>query len=334
MQRHYVGADSLIGFGVRLLQPRRDVPHLTLRLLHGDAGFQLSDHPQPVGAASDASVVDGEGEPQLGLVGESEAARHDAGHREGLAVELHRLADHIPVAAEALPQAIREQGHFRGARPLLLRQERPAQHRLHTERLEEVAAHACAGNFHRFIAHHHARRIADEHTHMLERLALLLPIAEVFVGHHLAIFAALLARFPDHHHPARVAERQRTQQNGVHHAEHRRARPDAQRHREHRHQGESRILAEGADCVLHVGGPRLDARPAPRAPAVLLQQRGVPELPSSRRVAGLCRLHLQMEPHLLFEIAVELLPPEPEQQLAPQLTEPFHVCSYTVTQAE
>jgi hypothetical protein len=60
--------------------------------------------------------------------------------------------------------------------------------------------------------------------------------------------------------------------------------------------------------------------------AIFLQKRHVAKLPSGGGWSGFGRLHFQMKPHFLFEIAVKLPPPEQEAHPAPEFNKPVHLC--------
>ena len=182
-----------------------------------------------------------------------EPGRGDADDRERLAVDAHAAAEHAGVAIEpGSPPAVADD------RDRVIRWvRRPADDRRQAEVAEEVRRDSIdvAGRFRRAVDSDRGTVEARKANHL---------------GHDLRLSAHRIEdgrlkngkRFPeaarqdgndlDLHHTARLADRQRPQQQTVDEAEERRVGADAERERERHDSGEGGALPEHSDRVAHV----------------------------------------------------------------------------------
>src|SRR5262249_51790020 len=122
-------------------------------------------------------------------------------------------------------------------------------------------------------------------------------------------------------------------------ADDRGVRADAEREREHRHQREAGIARHPAQAVARVLSQVLEPAPAPRVAALLAQDRRVAEPPARGRVrlvgrdAGGARVRgaqVEVEAHLLGEIAVEAPSAQKHAHPAGELSQAHRSSSYAV----
>jgi hypothetical protein len=251
---------ALLGVRVRVLlgEPRGDRLDVGARLLHVDAGLQAAHH---VDAGVVAAVVlaadlvlqsqqrrEDLGVPPAGV----HRLRHHPDHRERVAAQDQRLANHLRIPSEApLPEAFAQERDAGRAGLLLLGPERAAEDRLLAERREHAggdlpAVHALGLG--RRAAGPGARaqdevRAVEAHDRV-EHLVLVAHVLQVrdreaHLGH-------LLRPLGEEDQALRLRVRERPQQDRVDYAEDGGVRTDPQRQRRHRDEREAGRLPQRA----------------------------------------------------------------------------------------
>ena len=127
-----------------------------------------------------------------------------------------------------------------------------------------------------------------------------------------------------------IGIRQRTPEHAVGDGEDRGVEADAERERGEGGDGERRIAPHQSQRVTHVLRERFDRREDPRFARLFAQPqrianpppRGRPRLVAAHaiRVGEGVRLHLLVKAQLVFQIPIELIPPEEEQQTSEHRT--------------
>ena len=146
------------------------------RAVDVDALLQASETIEPgVGAALPRKRVDEEAQRQPDVGGpprESHAGRHDAGNREGLAVQRQGQPDDVGARRKAVsPQPLADDRDARGARLIVARVERASRERCDAHRREDRRGHEAAvqalGRFAKFGLVEAATALAGESFEIL-----------------------------------------------------------------------------------------------------------------------------------------------------------------------
>ena len=179
---------------------------------------------------------------------------HDADDLHVHLAELNRPSDHVAIGTEALlPEAVADDHRASRGREVT-RLERAADERSRTQELEE--AWPDQPDMDPFGPRTARERTAREFrpvigSDLLERLALLLPVAEVQVGGPVGQVLADVLR-PHHRDAFRVVVRQIAKDDGAEHAEDRGIRPHAKGQRQDGDGGEARALEKGTQAILKI----------------------------------------------------------------------------------
>ncbi len=183
----------------------------------------------------------------------------DAEDRKWPAIQRHGAFQDIGSARElALPEGIADHGARRAAaRPVVVRGEGAAQHRLHTQHAEKTGAHEQTLGVVRFAAHGQVEPRGaprEDPRKGLLAVAKLFPLTVSKAGAARGKPARAVGAFGviDVRQILRPFHRQRTQSHRIHQLKDRRIGPNAERQRKHRNCGESRIQQELPRAVTHV----------------------------------------------------------------------------------
>ncbi len=192
----------------------------------------------------------------------------DADDGEGAAVERQRAAEDGRIAGESpLPEVVAEDDdRVRVWRAVFVRQERAAENRVDTERVEEVAADDLAEDAVRVAAGAQVHRRQREGDEVLDARGAALPVVdEVGIGE--AQVAARPRRDVQRDQPAAVRHAVHLPlHRALHPAEHRHVGADAEAERQHRHRGECRLADHQPPAVAqvlrdHLESPDVKAQP-------------------------------------------------------------------------
>ena len=192
--------------------------------------------------------------PRVGGAGEIESGRHHTGDEERLTVERHVASDDLRVRLKAAsPQRIAENHATLGAPgPILIRAEHPPENRPHAEHVDgggcdrhgEDALRLAPARQHLRGAELAVRRDARQRPRLRAQIEV------VGVRERKAI--AVSRELPDAHEFVGIVKRQRSQQHGIHDAEHSGRAADAEAQREDGNRGEGRMPAQVAQRVAQI----------------------------------------------------------------------------------
>jgi len=140
------------------------------------------------------------------------------------------------------PEPVADHSHRRSAVLVFLRCEFTPQSRFCTQHAKEARGNLHDRNVRRRPGTRQSIGVPLVPRHFLKRACGPLPIEEVWIGW-LLYFLQMLVPFPNHHQAVRLAERQRSQHDSFHDAEHGGIGPNAQGEGEHRDSSEARRLA-------------------------------------------------------------------------------------------
>jgi hypothetical protein len=230
---------------------------LLLRLADGGARPQPTDHGPVVAVPRFVGLLlDGEGErrPDLGIaLEEEEIRRHHADDRVGRAVEPQVLAHGLVAAGkEPLPQGVAQDDLVLGADLAVFRAEQAAAQRLGAEEREKGRRDAKGRDpgSRAFAAERQAA--VPVHGDLLERGHVAEPVVIVRHAGGAVDDARLRVAVVDQHHAARIGERQRPQQHGIHHREDRGIGADADDQGQQRGEREALVLPQQPAAELQV----------------------------------------------------------------------------------
>ena len=189
--------------------------------------------------------------PQLRPVGPSETRRHDADDGRGLAVHVHAPADRCRVRSEErVPRRLIEDHHRLGRHRILCGRERPAERRRRAQHIEERCGDVRARQLLRVARlDREGEQLVAHAGHRRQRPVVVLDVEELSRG--MAGPRLVGRRRPHADDPRFVAERQRTQQHAVDHAEDGGVGGNPERNRRDRNRREGGGFQEGAESVGH-----------------------------------------------------------------------------------
>ncbi len=212
--------------------------------------FQLERRPQAGGFLRIDHVVGGQ----------PEAARHDANHFPGDAVDVDGAADERLASVASLPQFIAEDDDTRWRDGRFFFGEPAANEWRHPEHRQQVGRNGRGADTHRVgvaACDVHLRNIPGPHVG--ERGGARLVVVDFRVGDPRLVEVAPLA--PDHRHAVRFRVGQGRQQDVLHHAEHGRVRTDSQGQRQDSCHGEPGLFAQDTTGIPHIA-PQITQQPA------------------------------------------------------------------------
>ena len=233
--------------------------HLGLRLLHGDARLQPSDHRQPERAARVARVlVRRQRLPQLRLSGTCSVAGMTPMISCGRPFRVIVLPSTSAAPPNlALPQSVREQHDPVVARRFVRLGEEPADQRPHAHDVEEVRRRLRALQAFRLVGARQVERGVGETGHDGKRRVLVPPVPVVRTGRDVFLDPLPPVVDPDHRDAIRLRIGQRAQQHAVEDAEHGGVDADAEGEGQHRDGRERRCAAGGHEARAGCHGRRL-----------------------------------------------------------------------------
>jgi hypothetical protein len=135
--------------------------------------------------------------------------------------------------------------HRLGVRQVFLGGEAPAQEGPGPDGLDKALGHGPTPEADRATVHYEVVSPGIRHGSGREQLARLCQVPDVGRGDALGSLAVLRIELVQGHHPVSVIVGERTEENGVHGAEHGGRGPDAQGECQNRHQRESRSSHQG-----------------------------------------------------------------------------------------
>ena len=257
-----------VGRRVLASEARRQRSQLGARLVERDARLEPEQRLHEVRAAAVLRQIPGEPLPQVGLARKLKACRHDAGHRERLAVHGDDPSDDRRIRVEALaPQPVADHRQ-RFAREERRGGEARPQNRLDADDREEIRARFDGGDAHRLAA-----RLGEIHLRIPPRRRVVEHLRQGAVIHEIdgrepfVREALRIIRLPDHGELIRIRVGKRPEHDAIEYREHGGRRADAERQRQHRRNREPGTSPQQApaepDVVnerVHVAVRRMAAR--------------------------------------------------------------------------
>ena len=222
VERQHTGTDVLVRIGIVRPQLGGDGVHLglCLRARHavGHPAEGLEVAVVPLLLCKPRHLY--QRNPEVRVLWELEAFRHDADHNGRYLVHLHRTANHGGIAAvSSLPHAVAEDHHGSRSRTIVFREEVTPDERRLANQLERVRGNVRSlkpfGSA-AFVAHVH--RLPAVRGQTGERARGPAVILEVRIRH-AAVAVAAVAR-ADHHHAIGIVDGEAANQYGVHEREH------------------------------------------------------------------------------------------------------------------
>jgi len=198
-------------------------------------------------------------EPGVDCMRRIHLARHNADNGGWLAVKIDHASNNLGIAVKgAVPKTIAENDQGRRARLIFIFSEGPANLRRQSDYVEEVRRYKRNRDSFRFAAGNAAEiaRLQTAEREMLERSAVAPPVDVIRQSDRHIRSGGGLIKIND---ALRLRIRERTEEDGVNHAEDRAVRTDAERQREHSDDCEARgfaQLAEGEAEIVHYLGFR------------------------------------------------------------------------------
>src|SRR5438309_536503 len=156
-------------------------------------------------------------------------------------------------------------------------------------------------------------------SHRLERLRVVVPIEKIERIHDVAGTVMLDGRLPHADQPLGLRIRQRTEKNGVHHAENGGVGADAESEREYGDGGEARAALQHAEHIAEIAGALVEPANDVHGASVFLEERRIAEALLCIEAGGLGRhahgeivrsAHLEVGAQLFVEFAVQLFLPQ------------------------
>ncbi len=292
---------------------RRDGLELRAALVDRHARAEPRDRPQEqVGPIFVIARLEGEERPELRVaIREVKARRHHADDDVRGLVERDGASEDVGVGAEdALPERLAQNEWPRAAG--VGGQERPAEHGVHAERLEEVRGREDALEPLRLTRPGEVHRRAREGGHARERRSPLLPVPEIARRDLDPRVAALRLVLPDAHQAIGLGKRQRPDQHVVGDREHRGRGADAERRDGQRRRGEGTRAAERAERVAQVVAQQVHVHA--RGVAKRLRDRDRPEREDGSEPCGIAPLPREDRGHLRAVLVAERAREQMEQE--------------------
>jgi hypothetical protein len=249
------------------------------------------------------------------LEGTIEAAgRQDPDDLVRLAVEHDVVIQDRPVAAETcLPCGMAEDDDVAGAWLIFVGKERTPERSLHAENIEIIGRHEHACESYRIAVRGERDVQTSRGRKRFERRAEPLPVHEIERADPVA--GRRRRRFPHADNPFRVGIGQRLQKHGVDQAEHGGVGADADGHHADGHERKPRIPSQEQQAVADVPHERIDPPHAAAVAVLFLHPLDAAEA-SAGGETRICRRqpcrdavplgHLQVLPHLVVELRIEL----------------------------
>jgi len=227
-----------------LFELLRDGVHFRLRLLARHAGLEAGYNRSIIVSAAVHHLVvhpNPEGREQLRAFRSDKVAWQYADDGEHLGIQGQRFSHGVRRASEApLPQAVAQDHHRLGSLLFFLGHKLAAPNRFHAQRMQKVGGNCAAADVLRFVDAGEIKVPGLKCRHLRENVVQPSPVEVVGVGN--GDVRLPWVCLTQHHQPARIAERQRLEQHGVHHTKDCGIGPDAERQRNHRDRGEARRL--------------------------------------------------------------------------------------------
>ena len=257
-QRCDVDADRRILPRICARQLRVECVHLGPRLLQRDAGREPRDDIQPASVPRRGFViVQVQRHPDWRDAGrtEFEIARQDADHGDRLAIEAQNASHNAGVGGEiTAPEVVAEQGDGRSLtfRQVFTGDEIAPQNWAHAQRGKEIGSDHGAEHGLRFPVAAQREGVVSEAAERLETFRGAPPVEEIRIGGAVSAARRAVTGFADRHQLLRIAKRQRTQQNGIHHREDRSVCANRQSQSDDGDCGEAGMLPQHAQSVAKV----------------------------------------------------------------------------------
>ena len=179
-------------------------------------------------------------------------AKHSR-HRDRVPVERDRPADDVRVRVEQpLPQAVAQNRDGRLAGLVLIRRQQAAQQRPGPEHPQQARLRAHSVDQFRLLPPGQREAPGLRQRHLFERVVLVLYVDVLARRRPVAEDSDSRRVQPNRGQPPRLGVGQGTEQQRVHHAEHRRVRSDSDRQRCRDHQRHHRILAQHAQGITQI----------------------------------------------------------------------------------
>ena len=242
--------------GIGLTQIAEDMRQIGLRLLDGKAVPDARHRPQPVVATTDHPgpiEVDRRVDGVAPVERKAKTGGHDANNRVGLAIQLDRLVQNVPVAAEVvLPHLVTQHRNVVFTFLLFPGQKGTPQHRLDAKHLEEVICRADVRKLYRTVGRrlHRGVEVIGITGQRGEGAGLRALVLVTGPGGGLRITAGAAAH--DVNDAIRMRIGQRTQDHVIDDAKNRGGHAHAEGQREHHGNGESGGAAKLAQRVAKI----------------------------------------------------------------------------------
>jgi hypothetical protein len=228
MQRNHLDAQAGVGFRIRRRQPPRDRIHLCLCLRDGDARTQPREQAQRTARAIGHAIAEHQRRPHLGVrLPEGRELKLPRHHPDDGVIPIRQLdgsTHHVRIAAELpLPQSIADHEDGGRARAIFAARESAAQQRRNAQRGKHVRRHLQARDFFGLVRAGQRSAPGLRRRQSIEGMHLRAIIQKIRRRYRIPAFVQR------HHQAARIAIRQRLQQDRIDHAEDGRIRADPQR---------------------------------------------------------------------------------------------------------